>query len=141
MVITGVSTHISAAITGANSKLSFVELRVARDLGVISPNINISNVRIPVDIPAPTLPNISIANVVAREDADRFTMLFPISIAESIFFGRSTTLRTLTALSNESVFGKPKVEKVKKDTKYETDNGYEIVKTYIDENKIYENQR
>ena len=42
------------------------------------------------------------ARVVAREEADKFTMLFPISIAESIFFGRSTTLRTLTALLSPS---------------------------------------
>ena len=38
---------------------------------------------------------------------------------------------------SQSAFDKPKVEKVKKDTKYETDNAYEIVKTYIDENNQF----
>ncbi len=97
IIITGVSSHISPLIAGANRRLRDVELMVAIDFGVISPNININNVRIPVAIPAPTLPNMSIARVVAREEADRFTMLFPINIADSIFLGRVTTFKTLAA--------------------------------------------
>ena len=84
-----------------------MELSVAKDFGVISPKIKMSNVRIPVAIPAPTLPKMSIARVVARDEAERFTMLFPINIAESIFLGRPTTLRAIAAfllLSSAMVF-------------------------------------
>ncbi len=51
----------------------------------------------PVAIPAPTLPQILIAREVASEDADRFTMLLPIKIAESIFPELFVMRRTVAA--------------------------------------------
>ncbi len=57
---------------------------VASVFGEISPKIRISSVKIPVAMPAPMLPNMRIASVVAREDAERLTMLFPIKMALSI---------------------------------------------------------
>ncbi len=57
---------------------------VAKVLGEISPKISTSTVRIPVAIPAPALPKIFVARVVAREAEDRFTMLLPIRMALSI---------------------------------------------------------
>jgi hypothetical protein len=57
-IITGVRSHIRPLMKGAKTRLSFVELMVAIDFGVISPKIRINKVRIPVAIPAPTLPKI-----------------------------------------------------------------------------------
>ena len=45
---------------------------VASVFGEISPKIKMSTVRMPVAIPAPTLPQILIAREVASEDADVF---------------------------------------------------------------------
>ena len=72
---------------------------VAIVFGEISPNTRISSVTIPVAIPAPLLPNISIASVVAIEEAERFTTLFPIRIALSIFPEFSVIFNTVFALS------------------------------------------
>ena len=70
---------------------------VASVLGDTSPKIRIKKVSIPVAIPAPTLPKILTARVVAREEADRFTILLPINIADNIFAELSVTRRTLSA--------------------------------------------
>ena len=51
----------------------------------------------PVAIPAPALPQIFVARVVAMEDAERFTRLFPMRIAESILEEFSVTRSTLSA--------------------------------------------
>ena len=48
-------------------------------------------VRIPVIKPTQAFPTIFIVSVVARADAARFTMLFPIKIADSIFSDLSKT--------------------------------------------------
>ena len=54
---------------------------VASVFGEISPKIRIRNVKIPVAIPAPTLPRSLIAKVVAMDEAERFTILLPIKMA------------------------------------------------------------
>ena len=65
--------------------------------GEISPKIKINSVRIPVAIPAPTLPHKSRAREVAMEDAERLTILFPIKIALNILPESSVTLSTHAA--------------------------------------------
>ncbi|CCY52966.1 uncharacterized protein BN781_01370 [Coprococcus sp. CAG:782] len=65
--------------------------------GVISPNIRISRVSIPVEIPTAALPNTLVVRVVARDDAEMFTMLFPIKMVLISFALFSVTLRTLAA--------------------------------------------
>ena len=70
---------------------------VAIVFGLTSPNIKMRKVRIPVAIPAPALPKNFVARVVARDDADRLTMLLPIRMAESILPESSVTLSTLSA--------------------------------------------
>ena len=72
-------------------------LMVAMVFGAISPKIRISSVKIPVAIPAPTLPKRSMAMEVAREEAYRFTTLLPMRIADSIFPWFSVTRSTLSA--------------------------------------------
>jgi hypothetical protein len=74
-----------------------VLLAWAQFLGVISPKIRIKKVKIPVATPAPTLPKSFVAKVVARDDADRFTTLLPIRIADSILSLFSMTSRTRSA--------------------------------------------
>lgn len=98
MKIAGVSTFMKIPMIPATLSASLSACRVAIVFGDTSPNIRISRVSIPVAIPAPMLPRSLTARVVARDDADRFTMLFPISIAESIFAESSVTQRTLSAL-------------------------------------------
>ena len=58
---------------------------VAKDFGVISPKSKIKMVKIPVAIPAPLLPSSFVATTVAIEDAEIFTMLFPIKIVLKSF--------------------------------------------------------
>ena len=70
---------------------------VAIVFGEISPKIKINSVRIPVAIPAPTLPHKSRAREVAMEDAERLTILFPIKIALNILPESSVTLSTHAA--------------------------------------------
>ena len=70
---------------------------VAIVFGEISPKIKINSVRIPVAIPAPTLPHKSRAREVAMEDAERLTILFPIKIALNILPESSVTLSTRAA--------------------------------------------
>ena len=65
--------------------------------GEISPKIRIKSVKIPVATPAPTLPNSWMASVVAREEAEILTMLFPISMALSILCMLSVMVRTRAA--------------------------------------------
>ena len=72
-------------------------LMVAMVFGVTSPKINIRKVRIPVAIPAPALPKKWIASDVETEEADRFTMLLPIKMAESILPGSSVMRSTRAA--------------------------------------------
>ncbi len=70
---------------------------VASVFGETSPKISMRNVRIPVATPAPTLPNSLMASEVVSDDAERFTMLLPIRMAESIFGEFSVTLSTFLA--------------------------------------------
>ena len=77
-------------------------LIVAIVLGEISPKIKISSVRIPVAIPAPTFPQSLMASDVARDDADRFTILLPIKIALSILPELSVMRSTHAALLSPS---------------------------------------
>ena len=63
---------------------------VAQVLGVISPNTSTISVRTPVEMPAATAASpvpVShlVVRIVAREEAEMFTMLFPIKMALSIF--------------------------------------------------------
>ena len=76
---------------------SFYAWIVASVFGEISPKIRMSIVRIPVAIPAPTLPNRRRARVVAMLDADRLTILFPIKMALSILPESSVTFNALAA--------------------------------------------
>ncbi len=57
---------------------------MAQVLGMISPNIKTTKVRMPVAIPTALLPQRLIAKVVATEEADRLTMLLPIRMALNI---------------------------------------------------------
>ena len=84
MKIRGVAIVIHAYTNLAKFNASFSDCIVAHVLGVISPKINITNVNTPVAIPGPMLPNQSVAMTVAREDAERLTILFPIRRALSI---------------------------------------------------------
>ena len=77
-------------------------LIVAIVFGEISPKIKISSVRIPVAIPAPTFPQRLMASDVARDDADRFTILLPIKIALSILPELSVMRSTHAALLSPS---------------------------------------
>ena len=77
-------------------------LIVAIVFGEISPKIKISSVRIPVAIPAPTFPQSLMASDVARDDADRFTILLPIKIALSILPELSVMRGTHAALLSPS---------------------------------------
>ena len=78
---------------------------MANDLGIISPNIITKTVSIPVAIPVirlaefekPDFLAIFIANVVVSYDAERFTILFPISIALNILVGFSQSFKTNAA--------------------------------------------
>ena len=78
---------------------------VAIVFGVISPKIKIRRVRIPVArptkvlvfFPRPACDARLIANVVVREEAERFTMLLPINMALNIFSGFSIRASTLAA--------------------------------------------
>jgi hypothetical protein len=97
MNITGVSMYIRLQMKCASRLAISFERRVAAFFGVISPKIRIRNVRIPVAIPAPKLPKAFIAILVAREEADKFTMLFPIRIAESILLFWSVMRSTKAA--------------------------------------------
>ena len=70
---------------------------VARVFGDTSPKISIRKVRIPVATPAATLPNIEMASDVVSDDAERFTILFPIRMADNIFEEFSVIFKTLSA--------------------------------------------
>lgn len=83
--ITGVSIFIRNPIGAAAVKDIESALMVAMVFGVTSPKISIKNVRIPVAIPAPVFPKRWMAREVEMEDAERFTMLFPIRMADNIF--------------------------------------------------------
>lgn len=74
---------------------SFSLESIAPVLGTISPKIKTRTVRIPVAIPTAKL--IFIARVVARADADRFTILLPIRMALSILLYWSRILLTVIA--------------------------------------------
>lgn len=82
------------------------EYRVASVFGVISPKININTVSTPVPIPItrlvcsskPAFLHMLVINVVVREEAVKFTILFPIKIALSNFDGFSINFCTVAAL-------------------------------------------
>ena len=65
---------------------------------MISPNTSIRNVNIPVAIPTRLLPNIFNVSVVDSAEAERFTILFPIKIAESILSVFAVISKTFSAL-------------------------------------------
>ena len=67
-------------------------------LGVISPKSRTTSVSIPVAIPTDELPNAFVANMVVSDDAEIFTILFPISIVLMSLLESSVTLRTRPAL-------------------------------------------
>ena len=82
----------------AYDKAIFSALIVAIVFGVISPKIRIRIVMIPVAIATAVAPSLKLyAIVVVNEDAERFTMLFPIRMALSIFDELSVTLITIFA--------------------------------------------
>ena len=66
--------------------------------GVISPNTSIRNVKTPVATPTRLLPNIFSVSVVDSAEAERFTILFPIKIAESILSVFAVISKTFSAL-------------------------------------------
>jgi hypothetical protein len=68
---------------------------VASVLGVISPKIRMITVSVPLAKAMAALPQRFNARVVTREAAERFTMLFPIRIALSIFPESSVAFRTV----------------------------------------------
>ena len=70
--------------------------------GVTSPKIKTRRVIKPVAIPAPALPKNFVASTVAMEDAEIFTMLFPIKIALNSFPGASITFASTMARSSPS---------------------------------------
>ena len=72
---------------------------VDKVLGVISPNTSMSKVNTPVATPTALFPKIFMVRVVKREDADRFTILFPMRIALSILLCCSITFDKTTAFS------------------------------------------
>jgi len=82
--MTGVRTFIRKLTTPEYANASFSECMVAIVFGVISPKIRIKTVKIPVDIPAATLPKMRMASAVEIAEADKFTILFPIKIALNI---------------------------------------------------------
>lgn len=81
------------------------EYRVASVFGVISPKIKIKIVSTPVPIPItrlvcpsnPAFLHMLVINVVVREEAVKFTMLFPIKIALSNLEGLSISFCTVFA--------------------------------------------
>ena len=95
--ITGVSTTMSTDIKPAIESEILSAFMVASVFGETSPKISMRNVSIPVATPAPTLPNSLMASDVVSDDAERFTMLLPIRMAESIFGEFSVTLSTFSA--------------------------------------------
>lgn len=95
--ITGVSIFIRNPIGAAAVKDIESALMVAMVFGVTSPKISIKNVRIPVAIPAPVFPKRWMARDVEMEDAERFTILFPIRMADNIFPGFPVTCNTRAA--------------------------------------------
>lgn len=66
-------------------------------LGVISPKMRISRVRMPVVIPTYAFPRIFMVSVVMREETDIFTMLFPINTVLSIFGESEIIFSRITA--------------------------------------------
>ena len=97
MKMTGVRIFIRTSMIPAIARAMESALIVASVFGVTSPKIRIRKVSIPVAIPAPTLPKYCIVREVAREEADRLTILLPIRMAESILPESSVTRRTLSA--------------------------------------------
>ncbi|MFA7139337.1 MAG: hypothetical protein WC151_12555, partial [Bacteroidales bacterium] len=75
----------------------FSEFCAANDFGVISPNIRINKVIIPVATPTPVLPNASMAKDVIKDDAPILTTLLPISMALNSLLGSLSNLFILFA--------------------------------------------
>ena len=95
--ITGVKITINISIMPAIANEKESALIVAMVLGDTSPKIRITIVSTPVAIPEPISPKISIARIVAIEDAPMFTILLPIKIAESILPLSLVTFKTFAA--------------------------------------------
>ena len=66
-------------------------------MGMISPKRSTSTVSMPVAIPTAKLPKSSAASTAERAEAEMFTTLFPISMAESALLGFSSTLSASAA--------------------------------------------
>ena len=95
--MTGVKINIRKSMIPAIARAMLSALMVAMVFGVTSPKMRIKNVSIPVAIPEPISPQISTANIVARDDAKIFTMLLPMRMAESILPLSLVTFITLAA--------------------------------------------
>jgi hypothetical protein len=95
--ITGVRRFVIIRIGPAIRSTIFSALIEDMVFGVISPNIRINSVSIPVASPTHLFPHMSIAIVVVRADAERLTILLPISRALSIFVGSSISFKALLA--------------------------------------------
>ena len=66
--------------------------------GVISPKIRTNSVRIPVPTPTYMSPKARVTRIVARDEAEIFTILLPIRIALNIFGWLSSTFIKVWAL-------------------------------------------
>ena len=97
IIINGVNTFIRTSMIPEYFMAILSALMVAIVFGDTSPKIRIIKVNPPVAIPAPTLPHHSIAREVAREDADKLTILLPIKIALNILPESSVILSTRSA--------------------------------------------
>ena len=95
--MTGVKRIINTSMMPAINREKESALMVAIVFGVTSPKIRITIVSTPVAIPEPISQKMSIARIVARDDAKIFTILFPIRIAESILPLSLVTFNTFAA--------------------------------------------
>ena len=77
----GVKILTKKSIIGATNKEILSEFCNAKFFGVISPNISITKVVKPTDIPSPAFENLLVVIMVAIDDVATLTMLLPISIA------------------------------------------------------------
>ena len=102
ITITGLSACIRIQIVRASPRAISCARTDAAVFGVISPNTRTSRVITPVTMPTALLPKNRMASVVARDEAEIFTILFPTRIAPSIRAGSSRTFRSVCALRSPS---------------------------------------
>lgn len=98
MITNGVRM-VMRILTGLEKNIAiFSAYCVANDFGVISPKTMMTTDRIEVAIPVALMPYFSMAMTVAREEAEIFTILLPMSRALMSLEGFSTSFRALFAL-------------------------------------------